>query len=282
MVAAHEDRQNAAMEFRLFRGASLPSAVRDSAATLRQLALEFLVVVAGILAALGVDNWRQEREEARVAQEHLSALAVEIRNNVETIERIRDRALEPKRQNLTTVLRFLNEPDAAVESAGELLHAFARSTAASTPWLSDNQFQALQNSGDLRLLRDQDLAGKIAGAYAAPEVLLSQVRRIQGNYPAVVNELIPAHLQVEFSQLSGYVAQSRAPAIADDVDLLRALDAIRARRGELLRLARNEAAVATAQWYALTRLQHNFEAVLTELARREGAATPQEPPTPAR
>lgn len=271
------------MKFRLFRSGSAASAIRIEAATLRQLALEFLVVVAGILAALGVDNWRQEREEARVAQEHLSDLAVEIRGNVWTIERIRDLALEPKRQNLATVLRFLNEPDAAVENTGELLHAFARSTAAATPWLNDNQFQALQNSGDLRLLRDQDLAVEIAGAYSAPEVLLSQVRRIQGNYPAVVNELIPAHLQVEFSQLSGYVApRSRAPAIADDVDLRRALDAIRARRGELLRLARNEAAVATAQWYALTRMQRNFEAVLAQVERRDGSTNPPEPPTPAR
>jgi hypothetical protein len=69
----------------------------------------------------------------------------------------------------------------------------------------------------------------------------------------VVNELIPAQLQVEFSQPSGYVRSMKAPAIADDAELQRAPDDIRARRGELLRFARNEAAAATAQWCALAR-----------------------------
>ncbi len=265
----------------MFRGVSLPSAVLTSAATLRQLALEFLVVVTGILVALGVDSWRQQREEARITQEHLSDLAAEIQTNIGTIDRIRARALEPKRQNLETVLRFLNEPDAGVENVHELLHAFARSTAAATPWLSDKQFQAFQNSGDLRLLRDQELAVRIASAYAAPEVLLSQVRRIQGDYPTVVNELIPAHLQAEFSQLGGYLTGQKAPVIADDEDMQRALADIRARRSELLRLARNEAAVATAQWYALARLKQDFDKVSAQLALVAGSTMPNEPTAPA-
>lgn len=271
------------MKFGILRSAPTSSATRFNAATLQHLAMEFLVIVAGILVALGVDNWRQEREELRVTNAHLSDLSVEIRHNIWTIDRVQSRALEPKRQALETVLRFLHDPDAPVEDPLALLQAFARSSIAATPWLSENQFQALQNSGDLRLLRDQELAGGIADSYAGAEVLFSQVMRIQGAYPSVVNELIPAHLQIEFSQLSVYVPKEiRAPAITDDGDLSNALDAISARRVELLRLARNEAAAATDQWYALTRLKMDFDKILAELAPWDNSLTPDEPQVPSR
>lgn len=92
-------------------------------------------------------------------------------------------------------------------------------------------------------------------------------RRGSGTYPLVVNELIPSQLQGRFSQLSGYVVGEVAPAIADDDDLTRAIEGIRTRRVELLALARNEAAVATAKWYALARIKRDLEKVLESLAQ---------------
>jgi len=271
MVARGERRQTKPMKFRFLSTGSGSAGSGLEPNTLKQMAADFVVVVAGILVALGVNDWHQERQELKIRSQHLSDLAAEIRSNIWTIDRIQRHALDSKRQNLDTVLRFLNDPHAPVENAEGLLHAFARSTIAATPWLSSNQFQAFQNSGDLRLLQDQELASDLAGVYAAPEVLFSQVRRIQGTYPTVVNELIPAQLQVEFSQLSGYVKSAKAPALTDDGDLNGAVERIRARRGELLMLARNEAAVTTAQWYALTRLRSDFEGVLTLLAQRDSS-----------
>lgn len=233
---------------------------------MKKLAAEFVIIVAGILVALGVDEWRQGREELRIGNEHLSDVAQEIRSNLGTVERIQARSLARKLENLQTVIQFLNDPDAPVADASALLHAFARSTAAASPWLVNSQFEALTNSGNVRLLRDQGLAREIAGIYQAPEVLFKQVERIQGDYPVAVAELIPAQLQSEFSQLSGYLPEQKAPPIADDADLTRAIAGLRARRIELLGLARGEAAVATAKWYALMRLQRDMQAVLVKLA----------------
>ena len=168
------------MRFRFLRGAATATTNHLSGATLKQLAMEFLVIVAGILAVFGVDSWRQDREELRVLNAHLSDLAAEVQNNLETIARIRSVALESKIRNLETVLRFLGDPDPPV----------------------------LKDAGD----------------------------------PAVV------------------------------------LDSIRARRDELRRLARNEAAVATGQWYALARLKMDFEYLLKELKRRDGVLVSIEPP----
>lgn len=235
---------------------------------------EFLTIVVGVLIALAVDGWRQDREELRVAREHLSDVTAELRQNLCTVERIRALQLPRKMENLQTVLQFLNDPEAEVEDPAALLKAFARSTAASKPWLVDNQYQALQNSGNVRLLRKLQPDLVLSGLYEGPEVLFSQVERIQGPYPVVINELIPAQLQAEFSQIRGYAMGENAPALVDDADLARAIEAIRVRRPELLALARNEAAVATGRWYALTRLSNDLDNTVQGLARWDQATTP--------
>lgn len=163
--------------------------------------------------------------------------------------------LTRKRAALESVLAFLNDPDAPVPNVEQLLMAFAQSAVSATPWLSDAQFQSLRDTGDLRLLRDPELASGISDAYAAPQVLLSQVARMQGNYPAVVNGLIPAYMQPEVNSMRGYMCKAGAPPIKDPTDANAALAGICARRSELLPLARSEAAVATAQWYAVARLK---------------------------
>ncbi len=158
---------------------------------MKRLAAEFAIIVAGILLALAVDEWRQDREELRIANEHLSDVVAELRDNLCTVERIRVRHLQRKMANLQTVLTFLNDPAAPVEDPAALLQAFARSTAAARPWLVDNQFQALQNSGNVRLVRKLQPDLNLAGLYGGPAVLFSQIDRIQGPYPVVVNELDP-------------------------------------------------------------------------------------------
>ena len=168
------------MRFRFLRGAAAATTNHLDAAALRQLPMELTVIVAGILAAFGVDSWRQDGEEPRVLNAHLSDLAAEVQDNLETIETIRSVALERKIRGRETVLRPLGDPDAPV----------------------------LKDAGD----------------------------------PAVV------------------------------------LDSIRARRDELRRLARNEAAVATGQWYALGRLKMDFEYLPEELKRRDGVLVSIEPP----
>lgn len=116
----------------------------------------------------------------------------------------------------------------------------------------------------------------LSSVYEGPEVLFSQEQRIQGPYPVVVNELLPAQLQSQFSQLRGYVQGAEAPVLVDDTDLAKAVEAVRARRIELLGLARNEAAVATGRWYALTRISDDLRTTLEELERWDRSTLPLE------
>lgn len=257
-----------------FRRASTGAAAGAGAVSLRNLLAEFVVVVAGILVALRIDNWRQHRQELRMVAEHLSDVALEVSGNVETVEHVQ-RALERKRQALETVIAFLkNEPGSPDEAPEKVLRSLSVSTQLVAPWLRDNQFQALQNSGNLRLLRNSELANDLADNYAMPEVLFSQVRRLQSAYPAVVQGLLPARMQSSTNPLRNYVHQEKnAPLIADDEDIAVTLDRVRARRGELLQLARSEAAVCTAEWYALERMRLQLGLLLKDLPPVESPPT---------
>lgn len=246
------------------------------APTVRHFIVEFLIVVAGILVALGVDQWRNDRQEIRVAEEHLSDVAEEARQNLCTIHRIQSRAVARKFADLQTVLAFLNDPAAPVEDPAALLDAFGSSVQRSRPWIVDNQYQALQNSGDVRLVSKLLPDSPISSVYEAPTVLYSQVDRLQGDYPVVVSGLIPAQLQNDTNPLAGYAKGAQAPAFVDDADLGRAVEAIRARRAELLPLARNEAAVASANWFVLQRLSADHQELLKQLAPWDRADQPLE------
>jgi hypothetical protein len=243
---------------------------------MKRLLGEFLTIVLGVLVALGVDEWRQGRSELKIAGEHLADITAELRQNLCTVERIRVRHLPRKMENLQTVLNFLNDPQAETADPAALLHALARSTSAARPWLVDNQYQALQNSGNVRLVHKLQPDLVLSSVYEGPEVLFSQEQRIQGPYPVVVNELLPAQLQSQFSQLRGYARGAEAPVLVDDADLAKAVDAVRARRVELLGLARNEAAVAMGRWYALTRISDDLRATLEELERWDRSTMPLE------
>lgn len=247
---------------------------------MKHFATEFLIIVAGILAALAVDQWRQDREELRILNESLADVAVEIRGNISTVERIQNRALVQKMNGLGTVLRFLSDPQAPVDDLMELLKAFAVSARGATPWLVNDRFEALRNSGNLRLLRDANLVNSLVEAYEGPQVLYSQVERLQGTYPTVVNEIIPATMQVQWNPIRWYAQKSTAPVIPDPGDAASAVAAIRARRVELLRLARAEAAVATGKWYALERADRDLHETLQLLARWDPQTTSAPTKTP--
>jgi hypothetical protein len=228
--------------------------------------VEFVIVLAGILAALAFDDWRQDREDARRTQEHLAQVANEIRSNIWSIDRVRSRILLRKRNSLELAIRYLDDPAQVSATPDQVLAAFAESTTDAAPWLSDNQLQALQNSGDLRLLKDPQLAGQLVGTYSAERALLPQIDALRGAYPRRVQELLPASLQTSTNPLQSYALGKTAPAIADPEDSAAALEQIRLHRDELLPLARGEASVCTATWYALERMKSDFDDTLKQLA----------------
>lgn len=237
--------------------------------TFRRGTIEFLIIVTGILAALAVDEWREDRNEQAVLDEYLVDLASEVDSNLASLHIVRDAMLREKIDGLQEVIRFCQSADIDVDDPDAFLAALARSADSASPWFVSHRFEALQNSGSLRLVRNPELAGWIASSYEAPDVLFGQIQSFRGSYRQFANQLIPARYQSRLNHLSGYVsAETRAPEIEDGQDTDQALRQIHAQRERLLALARNEAAVATGQWYALTRIEAQMTGLLAVLAEQ--------------
>ncbi len=236
---------------------------------MRRALFEFLVIVIGVLVALAADEWRQERAELQDLDEHLASVLEEVRDNADTVRVVRGGISARKMAGLESVIAHLESEDPSVPDPEALLKDLAESAAVWRPFISRNSFDALKTSGLLRLARDDGLDDNISSTYEVPEILFGQVALIQGEYPIVVNEFIPSPYQSDLSGMRTY-SGGKAPQIALDIGAAEAVALIHEERARLLRLARSETAVATAVWYALTRILDDFYELEQLLADRLG------------
>ena len=73
---------------------------------MKHLAAELITIVLGVLIALGVDGWRQDREELKVASEHLSDITEELRQNLRLVRKLHpDLSLRARRVELLGLAR---------------------------------------------------------------------------------------------------------------------------------------------------------------------------------
>jgi hypothetical protein len=235
----------------------------------RRAVFEFVVIVTGVLVALAADEWRQERQELRELNSYLVSVLDEVRDNLGTIRIIRSALTTLKIAGLETVIAQLESGDTTVDDPEGFIRQIALSADITNPWFTYSRFEALKTSGLLRLLENDDLADSLSSTFQAPQVLLDPVKVLQGDYPIVVNELIPASYQAELNPLRGY-SREAAPEIVIDIGANEAVDLIHQDRERILRLARGEAALATAKWYALNRLAEQFFGLEKQLAKRLG------------
>jgi len=247
--------------------------------SVRRAGFEFVAIVMGVLVALTGDQWRQDHQEIRELNEYLASVLSEVQSNIRTVRWIRSSVTTFKIPALETVIAYLESGDTTVDDPDALIRALAISSLAANPWFTRNRFDALKNSGLLRQLDDPELADGMSSSFQAPQVLLSQVDLIQGDYPAVVNEIVPATEQPDLNMMRGYAWGDEQPAaIAIDISSQEAIELMNQDRERLLRLARGEAAVATAKWYAFLRIEQQFSELEKALAERLGVELPPEQP----
>lgn len=118
---------------------------------LRYLALEGLVVLFGVLAALVVDGWREEASRRSAAEQAVQRVVEEARLNLQELEDLFETVTERLEQ-----LRSLEAEAPAGVPLSELMGRF---TGYRTPDLREAAWERLFGS-DLATLVDQDLINK--------------------------------------------------------------------------------------------------------------------------
>lgn len=163
--------------------------------------VEMLVVIAGILIALQLDNWKQARQDASRGDAYLARMAAEMRADAAMI----DRMVAFRRQ-------VGREGEAAIANGetGALLDGSAWKTLRA--WYQASQiwpyrkprvaFDEMVARGDLGLVRDAALRSRIAGTYSDNAVsgvvevlqLMPAYREnVRGHMPWKVQRYIWAH-----------------------------------------------------------------------------------------
>ena len=144
------------------------------------VAIELLVVVAGVFIALQVSNWNDDRKEAARGREYLQRLHDDMAQDVANLDAI---------SGFWTRVRDYGEGAVAYAEQGVLVQGSAWKTLlayyqASQLWpyrKPDVTFQEIQASGDLLLIRNAELRARIARHYSATAG--SQVVEVLGLVP---------------------------------------------------------------------------------------------------
>lgn len=250
---------------------------RDS---IRWLFAELLIIILGILLAFQVDEWQAESDSQDKLRMHLLNVHTEISYNLRSLEITLNRLESGKIPGLDGTIRFLSTPALELGDATAQIAAIWQSMGPASPWLNRGAFDAFKSSESYAFISDDGLGARIADAYEAYPVIIGQVETYQGNYPSVIQSYMPASAQSRFSHVRGYTMDSStdenptAPRISDIQSPIAALEALHKDAGRLLPLARTESAVATGNWYAMTRTTTEFSVVLDRIETRLDATYP--------
>ena len=122
--------------------------------------IEGVVIIASILLAFGIDAWWEGRDEARREQRHLAALFAEFEQNAALLQEAR----EYYEARYMDALRLLEAVDGSVLEADDpkLESALGGLLASRSFHLESGAHDALLNSGELDLIRDERLRNRLA------------------------------------------------------------------------------------------------------------------------
>ena len=240
----------------------------DGASPWRRRLGEFAVVVIGVLVALFVDGVREDLQERRTLADYLGDVAFEIECSERTLDIIQNTALPAKMESLGRTVALLSDPAFEVENVIGFLTDLTNGGRTVRPWLTNDRYQALRNSGSLRLLRDSDVSTRLADFYEGPGILFRLAEEQRGNYQTTLNGFVPVQAADEMSPLRNYAPDvpiatvEGTPGISE---IGRLVQDVRDHRSEFLVELRKEVAYGVAIGYALARYQRDLEQTITLL-----------------
>lgn len=234
----------------------------------RKALFEFILIFVGVLAALAVNQWQQNRKDRLFLTQQLESIVNEVDNNLYTIKNVQNRMIPAKLEALGEVITTLGSSAPQINNPEMFLAKLSISSMGNSVWFTRNRYDALRSSGNFRIIGNRELEDNLSDTYQGLSVLLPQADRLAAGYPALVQQLLPANEQSEHNILRTYIPLNHmetAPVVPDAMTQNEAIKAIIAEREQLVRLARSEVAVTTANWYALERIKMQFEKLRVEL-----------------
>jgi len=117
---------------------------------------EIVLVMVGILLALQVNNWNEERKEHIQENIFLMRFDVELNTNLENIL-IAISLNESRIHRAEFLLRTIEKPQLAQDSSSYFMKSIEHAGYTNVPLISDNAFEELKSSGKLSLISNETL-----------------------------------------------------------------------------------------------------------------------------
>ena len=176
-----------------------PSTRILTAPNLRWLIAETLVIVLGVLIALGLDDAWIAREQRQLEISYLERLEQEFRSDLAYIQEGFQPGVARKKAALEAVLPVIRGDQSLPEdlasffmniSLGGILSASKR-----LDFASDATFEDLRSTGNMRLIRDTELRREIVDYYRGLDNEITRIAGRNTGYVQFIHGVIPAELR---------------------------------------------------------------------------------------
>ena len=157
--------------------------------------IEVLIVIVGILIALQVSNWNQERQERRLAREYQLRLHEELQSDLRNVVLTRE-FWQKVASYQVAASAHAEQGQLAEGSAWKTFLAYYQSSQLRPFELEDTTFTELRDAGELRLLSDGTLSKGLADYYRATGFgMTGEILRHAPEYRIRVRGLTPYSVQ---------------------------------------------------------------------------------------
>jgi len=126
---------------------------------------EIVLVVIGILIALQINNWNEQRKERIQEKIYLKRIEVELSTDLENI--LNSISVNKSRiQRAEFLLRAIDKPQLAEDSSSYFIKSIEHVGYNFRPIISDNAFEELKSSGNLSLISNEALRATLQKYYS--------------------------------------------------------------------------------------------------------------------
>jgi hypothetical protein len=186
----------------------------------RWLLGETLVVVLGVLIAIGINDYWNERQERNLEREYLTRLLEDVTADIEYVDSAKS-MLDRKLQALDAIAPVVRELAPIPNDIETFLRNVALGGlggASSTYWITNTTFEDMKATGSLRLIRDPEMRRTIGTYYGDFETFFARSRDRKTGYVRFVHSRLPSELRddMDLSAISKFgaveaVEQFRSP-----------------------------------------------------------------------
>ena len=128
------------------------------------IALDFVIVVVGILLAFQITAWNEERAERERSQEYLSRIRADLVADMAQLQRHSEFWAQVAEEGYAAI-RYAETGDMDGASEWEVLRSFLHASQAWQFTFIDATYTELRSAGELRLIPDADLRSALADYY---------------------------------------------------------------------------------------------------------------------